>query len=219
MSNYAQIVEQQLAAIRVSGQISEQEFRLLNKYTRYIAMLDVPVPKWGITRWICNQFNLVEAWYRWEQAGRMATAIQELPSPLYHQAIDIVRQDNRPMEIFTSTTDSDSSSKVNSTQIITTATTIAITAVAGMVLAGLIGFGTFYVLKTLINTPNVGKLTATIFQTYKQISTIALVLTMGFSMHQYNQGNPVIKSFTPAVKALVFCVSSSFFLKLFLEVN
>ena len=91
MGNYEQIIDQQLAVVRVNGQLTDQEFRLLNKYTRYLAMLDVPTPKWVITRWICNQFNLVEEWYRWEQAGRMATAMQELPTGLYQQAIDIVR--------------------------------------------------------------------------------------------------------------------------------
>jgi hypothetical protein len=30
--------------------------------------------------------NLVEAWYRWEHAGRRATAMMELPENLYHIA-------------------------------------------------------------------------------------------------------------------------------------
>lgn len=91
MSDYEQIIQQRLAAARLSGQLSDAEFRLLNQHVRSIAMLDVPTPQSAVVRWICNQFNLVEFWFRWQQSGRMATAMQQLPTKLYQQAIDIVK--------------------------------------------------------------------------------------------------------------------------------
>ena len=94
MNNYEQIIQQELAAVRVSGKLSLSEFWLLNQHTRSMAMLDLPTPHWAVVRWFCNQFNLAEAWYRWEQSGRTATAMQQLPPHLYQQAIDIVQSVN-----------------------------------------------------------------------------------------------------------------------------
>lgn len=123
------------------------------------------------------------------------------------------------LEIFTSTTERDSLCEVNSDQISISTTAIAITAAVGVVVVGAIGFGTFGVLKTLIITPNQGNLVATVFLIHNLVFTIILSLEFGLSMHQYKQRTPVITSFAPAVKVLVFYVTSSFLLKLYLGVN
>ncbi len=90
MNNYKQLIVQYLAETQASRQFTDEEFRLLDQYTRYIAMLDCPTPKLQITCWICNQFNLLEEWYRWEQAGRLATAKLKVPDEVYQEAVMIV---------------------------------------------------------------------------------------------------------------------------------
>jgi hypothetical protein len=86
LSNYPQRVSEALYRLKVTQKLSSDEFLLVDKYARYMAMLDCPTPKWWITKEILNRLNLVEAWYRWEHAGRRATAMMELPEYLYEIA-------------------------------------------------------------------------------------------------------------------------------------
>ncbi|MGG6267202.1 hypothetical protein ACQ4M3_37240 [Leptolyngbya sp. AN03gr2] len=94
-TSYDQIVERELSQVRLSKALSDDDWQLLNQWTRYLAMLNVPTPRWRIVRWFCNYFNLVEQWYRWEQAGRLASAMQQLPQDLFELAWEIVCKANQ----------------------------------------------------------------------------------------------------------------------------
>lgn len=76
----------------LKNSLSKEDYDLVEMWTRHVAMLDLPAPRLAIVRWFCNTFNLVEEWYKWEQAGRLASLKLELPERLQEKVLAILER-------------------------------------------------------------------------------------------------------------------------------
>lgn len=90
VADYEQKLQQRLTNLRLSGQLSEAEYRLVNQHVRLIAMLDVPLPKSALVCWVFSKLNLFGLWIRWKHYERVTTARQQLEPKLYHQVAEII---------------------------------------------------------------------------------------------------------------------------------